>query len=223
MRPRNAISPHLPFIYRKKRLKRMAKDLKRQKSGKNTSSNTENGLHRFESFTRSPVRPSSTAARRDDSVSPRHPATLRKKKIEKKRMSRSIELNLVEVESGRKRSRRSVSPASDRPPSKNAHRNGEAPIEHRASGIPVPIIKSSRKEKRKSSAEKTRSKERRSSLETGIAVIDREDPYKIDMDTVRSTRDRRRWEVPATHSIEYDRNGAIRLPPLLEIRMAKTA
>jgi len=95
--------------------------------------------------------------------------------------------------------------------------------ERRKSGIPVPIKPKKTVRERLVENEKTHNVPRHSSFENNIAVIDRDDPYTIDMDTVRSSRERRRWEIPTAQSVEYDPQRSLRLPPLLELRPATTA
>ena len=98
-------------------------------------------------------------------------------------------------------------------------------VEHKRSSSVEHKRPSSVEHKRSSSVENRRSHTVRdsSSFVNNIAVIDRDDPYRIDMNTVRSSKDRRKWEIPATKSIEYDPKRGIRLPPLLEKGMVKTS
>ena len=204
----------------------MAKELKRQQKLKKEYSAPANGASKFTTFSHSPVRSNSSGVYRQESLSPMHPATFRKEKKRKMPMSQSQNHDTSSLSSEKKRKtpRRSVTPSSERPRSKDINRNGKVPQERRVSGIPVPI-KSKKKGRRKNSVEngKIHYTHRYSSFDKEIAIIDRDDPYTIDMDTVRSSRDRRKWDIPATPSIEYDSKGGLRLPPLLELRTAKTA
>ena len=219
---------HLLFSHiscRKKRLKRLARNFKHQHKSKTAYSVHSNGVSTLPTFSQSPVRYSSPGIQREETPLTMHPAAVRKKK-NNFQMHQSLDANKNPETSEKKRrhSRRSITPVNERPQSREWHGNGKVPPERRGSKIPIPV-KSRKKSRRKNSIESVKSHyaNRHSSFETNIAIIDREDPYKIDMDSVRSSKDRRKWEIPVAQSIEYDPQRSFRLPPLLELRAVNTA
>ena len=211
--------------YRKRRFKKLARDLKNQQKSQTVYSVHSNGVSTLLNFSQSPVRYSPAGIHREDTPSTIHPAAVRKKK-KKFQMHQSLDSNKKPEISEKKRrtSRRSITPVNERPRSREWHGNRKIPPERRVSKIPVPV-KSRKKSRRANSVETVKSHYSygRSSFEPNIAVIDREDPYKIDMDSVRSSKDRRKWEIPVAQSIEYDPQRGLRLPPLLEKRIVNSA
>ena len=208
---------------RKKKLKIMAKRRRHQKTPKTVYSIHSNGTSKVPTFSHSPVRCESLEPHREEPPSLVHPAKVRKKKRKLNQPLDSNE-NFVNTEKKRKGSTKSTTSSSGRPLSREKHRKGKVTPERRKSGIPVPInSKKTVQERRLVENERAHNVIRHSSFENNIAVIDRNDPYTIDMDTVRSSRERRRWEIPTAQSIEYDPQRSLRLPPLLELRTVTTA
>ena len=45
----------------------------------------------------------------------------------------------------------------------------------------------------------------------------------LDVDEIKTPRDRKKWDIPQVKNLKSDKKGSLRLPPLAELRLAKTA
>lgn len=158
-----------------------------------------------------------------------HPAIIKKeKRKQKRRLKRSMSQNsqYTDKESSVKYVRESITPdrlnnnngisRNKKTTSGSTTTSGSMKTQfpgNQVSGIPVAMKPKSRESKRNRSL----------SFESNSTLKSKRDHHAVDMNSSKSSKDRRKWEIPETRSIEYDKKGSLRLPPLSELRTAKSA
>ena len=209
----------------------------RKKTEMKHQTDIENGGS-FINFGSSPTHNGYPGLPREKSFSPKnrvsptndhtHPAIIKKeKRKQKRRLKRSMSptSHHTEKESNVKYVRESITP--DRISNNNGisrNNNGTSGSTtsgsirtkfpgNQVSGIPVAMKPKSRESKRNRSL----------SFESNSTLKSKQNHHMVDMELGKSSKDRRKWEIPETRNIEYDKKGSLRLPPLSELRTAKSA